>query len=160
MGFYGVKRTAGGRDREGIPGQREVSDPALTLTVEARKESAMSCQAVPSTVGVCEVLQPDLCDSFGDGGCEGDRLTPHWQGWRLGGKFAHIKLSQFRCNKSHSDILDRHKPSGSLGVSQGPVEGRGYLSWPAGMDTGSLENDLARSVQHRQPGIWISPGLL
>lgn len=68
--FHGVKRTAGGRGREGSPGQREVSDLAFTLTVEARKEFAMSCQAVPSIVGMCEVLQPDLCGSFGDGGCE------------------------------------------------------------------------------------------
>lgn len=39
---------------------------------------------------------------------------------------------------------------------QGPVEGKGAArAVPASMDTGSLKNDLPRSVvTHRQPGIW------
>lgn len=48
----------------------------------------------------------------------------------MDGKFAHVKLSQLGCTKSRADLLDRRRPSGSLGSLnlmriQGLVEGRG-----------------------------------
>lgn len=108
------------------------------------------------------MLQPgpgdSFGDSFGDGGSEGDRLEPHWQRSRLDGKFAHIKLSQLRCTKSHADTLDS-RLSGSL-RSLGLMREGAAWAVLAGMGTGSLEDDQTRSGPHRQPGIWSNLGLL
>lgn len=91
----------------------------------------------------------------------------------MDGKFAHVTLSQLGCTKSQADLLDRRRPSGSLGSLnlmrvQGLVEGRGCpgCACLARSVTGFLENNLERSAAHRQPGIWTlanvgtNPGLL